>query len=165
MKELKIDVVHANELLKTLEAKGYVEFTNRVPSVMGRNEYLKARITGKGILALDGKWEEPQKGGNVQNINTLIGNAIQSTDSTVNANSGGTFNEFYRAIEAHSELDSYEKDELKRKIAELEDALQRKDKTKFDKASQWLGKIAPWMIQVFSRPEVQEEIKKVFGVA
>jgi hypothetical protein len=165
MKGLGLDVVQASELLKMLEAREYVEFTNRASSVMGRNEYLKVRITGKGILVLDDMWKDlnAKEVHIQQTIGSVVGNVIQAPNSTVNVNTRDSFNGFYKAIDAKSDLSQYEKEDLKRKVAELEEALNKKDKSRFDNVSAWLGKFAPWLIQVFSRPEVQESIEKAFG--
>lgn len=165
MGALGIDVVEASEVLKSLEATGHIELVNRAPSVMGRNEYVMVRITGKGIRALDGKPEDAKgREVNVQNIGSVVGNVIQAPHSNVAVSTQDSFKALYGEIDRRADISDYEKEDLRRKISELEDAIAKKDRKRFDNVSRWVGKFAPWLAQVLTRPEIQDAIKRAFGL-
>ncbi len=164
MKELSLSLTDVTEALLVLRSQGFVEFTDRSPWREG--EFIIAKLTGKGIQMAQGRISDttslPQI--NVIQFGDNYGAVVQGTQGNVTVMISDAFKPFIERIDEKSDIDEYEKEDLKKKILEIQASLEKKEKTKFESLKTWFGKYAPWLTDIFSSPQVQELVKKALGV-
>ncbi|MCP8308932.1 MAG: hypothetical protein H3Z54_09605 [archaeon] len=91
----------------------------------------------------------------------ISGTIIQAEKSQVSI--GDIKTPLIKAIDEKPDIDDYEKDFLKQRITELQNALNERNKSRFDGIKGWLKTHAPWLVPKFDKPDVQEVVKKAFG--
>lgn len=164
MRDLGLTERRANECLHVLEDLGHVEFTDSTGFIGSREELIIAKITGKGIQADDGRLANasslPQT--SVQMIGNNYGVVVQAPQGTVIVQINDAFKPFLDEISSKKDVSNYEKEDLKKKILDLQEAIDRKDKAKFDSIQSWISKYAPTLVSIFSNPQVIELIRKAF---
>lgn len=166
MRDLDLDQRRTNECLNVLRDLGLVEFTDEAGFLGSREQLIIARITGDGIRADDGRIASasnlPQV--TVQQIGNNYGVVVQAPQGNVIIQINDAFKSALDEIGAHAGLGEYEKEDLRKKILDLQEAIEKRDKARFDSVMSWIAKYAPYLVSILSNDRVQELIRRTFGV-
>jgi hypothetical protein len=157
--ELSLDSASVEEALHALTSKGYLRF-DADRSVAGIPSFY-SKITGDGLKVLQNKGQEAE----VRSKRL----AEREVDSVIEARElassriSDAFQPLLKAVDSQRGLDGYEREDLRKKITELKEALESRNRDRFEVIIPWLSKHAPFLSDLFNSPDMRDLAKKTFG--
>jgi hypothetical protein len=157
--ELSLDSELVEEALRTLTSKGYLRF-EADRSIAGSPSFY-SKITGDGLKTLQSKGLEAEAR-NTRITGRAVDSLTEAREFDISKISDA-FQPLLKAIDSQRGLDAYEREDLRKKIAELRQALESKNRDKFESIIPWLSKHASFLSDLFNTPDMRELAKRSFG--
>lgn len=166
---LGMDLKSVNESFNALYVAGLLQFVDRSGFLSSRNEFILARITEQGILAVHQSHTQSAATPRGQAGTPSVagdGNVAAGADqaqATVQEDAGDLLKEVLSLIDSKPDISDYERGDLKRKVEDLGEAISKKDRAKVDQIQSWMSRYAPWIASSLATPQAQEAVKKAIS--
>jgi DNA-binding transcriptional MocR family regulator len=154
--KLSLDYNSVVAALQLLQSRQYIQLNTEKTNTMVSYQ---ARITARGRRSI-----QTSESDSSPSQSSLLGasDGAHSEQVVPEEEIQRVVSDLSDAIDSQNGMDDYLRGDLKRKLSDLAESLQRKDRKRFESVKSVIIALAPFLAQTLSKPEMQQRISKIF---